>query len=62
MFPEELCRRVLKYYSFEGDTVLDPFAGSGTTGRVALKMNRVPILCEINEEYAKSIREELHVL
>lgn len=62
VFPEELCRRVLKYYSFEGDTVLDPFAGSGTTGRVALKMNRVPILCEINEEYAKSIREELHVL
>lgn len=34
VFPEELCRRMLKYYSFEGDTVLDPFAGSGTTGRI----------------------------
>lgn len=62
VFPEELCRRVLKYYSFEGDTVLDPFAGSGTTGRVAMKMKRIPILCEINEDYAKSIREELHGL
>ena len=59
VFPEELCRRVLKYYSFEGDTVLDPFAGSGTTGRVAEKMKRIPILCEINEDYAKRIREEM---
>ena len=32
VFPEELCRRVLKYYSFEGDTVLNLFAGSGTMG------------------------------
>ena len=52
----------MKYYSFEGDAVLDPFAGSGTTGRVARKMKRIPILCEINEYYAKEIREELHVL
>lgn len=51
VFPEELVRRVLKYYSFEGDAVLDCFAGSGTTGRVAKAMKRVPILCEINEKY-----------
>lgn len=57
VFPEELCRRILKYYSFEGDTVLDPFAGSGTLGRVAIKMNRIPVMCELNEEYAKLIRE-----
>lgn len=57
VFPEELCRRILKYYSFEGDTVLDPFAGSGTFGRVALKMKRIPIMCEISEEYAKIINE-----
>lgn len=55
VFPEELCRRVLKYYSFENDTVLDPFAGSGTFGRVAIKTNRIPVLCEINEDYIKTI-------
>ena len=55
VFPEELVRKVLKYYSFEGDTVLDPFAGSGTTGRVARSMNRVPIMCEINKNYAEAI-------
>ena len=52
VFPEELVRRVLKYYSFEGDTILDPFCGSGTTGRVARRMNRLPVLCEINKDYA----------
>ena len=55
VFPEELVRKVLKYYSFEGDTVLDPFAGSGTTGRVARSMNRVPIMCEINKDYSEAI-------
>lgn len=55
VFPEELCRRVLKYYSFEGDAVLDPFAGSGTFGKVANKMNRTPILCEMDDSYIKLI-------
>lgn len=58
VFPEELCRRVLRYYSFEGDTVLDPFAGSGTLGRVARRMERIPILCEMNEDYAETIESE----
>ena len=58
VFPEELCRRILKYYSFEGDTVLDPFAGSGTLGRVAKKMNRVPVMCEINNDYVEIIERE----
>ena len=55
MFPEELCRRILKYYSFEGDVILDPFAGSGTLGRVAQKMGRIPVMCEKNENYADLI-------
>ena len=55
VFPEELVRRVLKYYSFEGDTVLDCFAGSGTTGKVAKSMNRLPVLCEINRDYVEAI-------
>lgn len=58
VFPEELCRRILKYYSFEGDVVLDPFAGSGTFGRVAKIMNRIPIMCEMNEKYAELISKE----
>ena len=58
VFPEELCRRILKYYSFEGDTILDPFAGSGTLGRVARKMGRVPVMCEINNAYAEIINRE----
>ncbi|WP_300711946.1 DNA methyltransferase [uncultured Brachyspira sp.] len=51
VFPEELCRKVLTYYSFKYDTVLDPFAGIGTLGKVALEMERLPILCEINKKY-----------
>ncbi|MBR2209211.1 MAG: site-specific DNA-methyltransferase [Synergistaceae bacterium] len=58
VFPEELCKRILKYYSFEGDAVLDPFAGSGTLGRVARKMNRIPIMCEINDDYIDIIDRE----
>lgn len=55
VFPEELCRRILKYYSFEGDAVLDPFAGSGTFGKVAYKMKRTPIMCEMDDNYIKLI-------
>ena len=58
VFPEELSRRILRYYSFEGDAVLDPFAGSGTFGRVARKMGRIPVLCEVNEDYAEIIESE----
>ena len=57
VFPEELCRKVLRYYSFEGDTVMDIFAGSGTFGRVAREMGRLPVLCEINENYARVIED-----
>ena len=60
VFPEELCEKVLKYYSFEHDIVLDPFAGSGTLGRVALQMNRIPVLCEQNKEYIKVIERGLY--
>ncbi len=60
VFPEELCERVLKYYSFEQDVVLDPFAGSGTLGRVAIQMNRIPVLCEQNKEYVKIIERGLY--
>lgn len=57
VFPKELCRKILKYYSFRGDVVLDPFAGSGTFGAVAIEMNRIPILCEKNNFYCDLINE-----
>ncbi len=58
IFPDELCKRILKYYSFEGDVVLDPFAGIGTFGRVAYKMGRIPVMCEMNDTYIEMIESE----
>ena len=51
VFPIELCKRVIKYYSFEGDLLFDPFAGSGTFGRAAKSLNRYFFLTEKNLEY-----------
>ena len=39
-FPEELARRIITLYSYVGDTVLDPFAGTGTTLKVANELKR----------------------
>ncbi|MHA1979405.1 MAG: DNA-methyltransferase [Candidatus Hodarchaeales archaeon] len=47
MFPEELPKRVIQMYSFVGDTVLDPFTGSGTTNKVAAELGRNSIGFEI---------------
>lgn len=58
VFPEELCQKVLKYYSFEGDVVCDPFAGSGTFGKVANTMGRIPLLCEQNLDYVEKLRQK----
>lgn len=58
VFPEELCQKVLKYYSFEGDVVCDPFAGSGTFGKVANTMDRIPLLCEQNLNYAEKLKQK----
>lgn len=49
--PEELLERILLLGSNEGDTVLDPFMGSGTTGVVAKKLNRNFIGIEIDQDY-----------
>jgi site-specific DNA-methyltransferase (adenine-specific) len=50
-FPDELPEWFIKLFTKEGDTVLDPFLGSGTTAYVAKKMNRNAIGIEILEEY-----------
>ena len=45
----------ISHGSFEGDTILDPFAGSGTTGMVAKRLGREFILIELNPDYEKWI-------
>lgn len=59
MFPEELPKRLIKMYSFVGDTVLDPFFGSGTTSLAAIKLNRNSVGYEINEKILPVIKEKL---
>lgn len=57
VFPVELCDRIIKYYSFVGDLVFDPFAGSGTLGKSALKLKRNFFLTEMQEEYFKRMKQ-----
>lgn len=59
MFPEELPRRLIRMFSFVGETVLDPFAGSGTTSLAAMHLNRNSIGYEINKSFAPLIKEKL---
>lgn len=61
MFPEELPGRLIKMFSFVGDTVLDPFLGSGTTTLAAKNLNRNSIGYEINEDFLPVIRDKLNV-
>ncbi len=51
VFPIELCKRVIKYYSFKNDLIFDPFAGSGTFGRTAKLLDRYFFLTEQEEKY-----------
>jgi DNA modification methylase len=52
-----LARRCILLGSREGDTVLDPFGGSGTTGLVASELGRKAILIELNPAYVQISRE-----
>ena len=51
VFPVELCKRVIQYYSFKGDLVFDPFGGSGTVGKTAKSLDRYFFLTEKDEKY-----------
>lgn len=55
VFPEELAAKVITYYSFTDDVVLDPFAGIGTVGQAAAKLGRRFVLIEVDPEYAREI-------
>ena len=61
-FPEELPEWFIKLFTKEGDMVLDPFAGSGTTLFVAERMGRNAIGIEIIEEYYKMVKDQLEEL
>ncbi len=59
MFPEELPRRIIRMFSFVGDTVLDPFLGSGTTSLAAKKLDRNSAGYEINQGFVPTIVEKV---
>lgn len=60
-FPKELPEWFIKLFTKEGDMVLDPFAGSGTTLKIAQEMNRSSVGIEIISEYCSIIREEVNL-
>lgn len=61
MFPEELPKRLIKMFSFVGDTVFDPFLGSGTTCLAAKNLNRNSVGYEINKDFLPVIKEKLNI-
>lgn len=62
MFPEELPKRLIKMFSFVGETILDPFLGSGTTTLAARNLDRNSIGYEINSEFIPVIKQKLNVI
>lgn len=59
VFPEELPHRLIKMFSFVGETVFDPFMGSGTTALAARNLQRNSIGYEINPDYKKYYKEKV---
>lgn len=57
VFPLRLCEQVVQLYSFEGDLVFDPFAGSGTLGKAAIQSNRYCFMTEVQKEYVMRIQQ-----
>lgn len=59
VFPEQLANDHIISWSNEGDTVFDPFMGSGTTAKMAILNNRKFVGCEVSEKYCEIIKERL---
>lgn len=57
-FPLEMAEKVIRYYSFKKDVVLDPFAGIGTVGKAATRLGRRFVLIEQDSNYVDIIRDE----
>ena len=60
VFPEELVSTLINAFSTEGDTVLDPFMGSGTTAKMAILTGRNYIGFETSEEYCRLAEDRIH--
>lgn len=58
VFPIQLCKRVIQYYSYKGDLVFDPFAGSGTVGRTAKSLDRFFFLTEKDQAYFEYMKSK----
>ena len=61
IFPDELARRIIKMFSFVGDTVVDPCLGSGTTVKIARELKRDAVGFERDLRYKAAIMEKLGV-
>lgn len=61
-FPRELARRCILLSSREGDLILDPFGGSGTTGIVANELHRKAVLIELNPKYVQMGKKSARVI
>ena len=62
VFPDELVRKLIRYYSFVDDMVLDPFAGSGVVGKIAIEMKRRFLLIDNNPKYFQLMNREISKL
>ena len=61
MFPDELPSRLIKMFAFAGDTVLDPFLGSGTTSLAARNLCRNSVGYEINPDFIPIVKDRLNI-
>lgn len=61
-FPDEIARRLIMLYSYHGETILDPFLGSGTTLKVAMEMGRKGIGYELDLELEDVIKKKLKII
>ena len=61
MFPVELPRRLIRMFSFAGETVLDPFLGSGTTALAARELGRSSVGYEVNADFLPVIKRKLGI-
>ena len=59
VFPIKLCNEIVRLYSFVGDLVFDPFAGSGTLGKSAVQLGRYFFMTEIQADYVSRIRNNV---
>lgn len=62
VFPAEIPRRLIKMFSFVGEIILDPFAGTGTTGRVAAGLTRHGVCIDQNEVYVERMHRDRALL